>query len=150
VQIKATGTQFEVNRVYGDQVRIIVSEGSVDVLSQHGGATQIVSLTAGEKAFASSRGITPIQPADVARELAWTDGWLIFERETVGEAIAFFNHLTDVQIVVDPTLNERPVRGRFQTSETDSFAAALAAQTRGRVDRSKPNVLRIRSRVEQR
>ncbi|MGH8187233.1 MAG: FecR family protein [Steroidobacteraceae bacterium] len=149
-QVTATGTQFEVNRRLGDEVRVVVSEGSVDVVHEHAGGTQVVSLTAGEKVSASRKGITPVQLADIARDLAWTEGWLMFERQTVSEAIDEFNHFTNVRIVVDPDLSERPVRGGFQANDPDSFADALASQTEGRVDRSKANVLRIEPAPERR
>lgn len=149
-QIKATGTQFEVNRVRGDRVRVIVSEGSVDIMRQHDGGAQVVSLSAAEMAFASREGITPARPADIVRDLAWTDGWLQFDEHTVEEAIDEFNHFTQVQIVVDPDLTERAARGRFRANDPESFAAALASQTQARVRRTEPGVLRIEGVTERR
>jgi transmembrane sensor len=148
-QIKATGTQFEVNRVRADVVRVIVSEGSVVVMRPDDGVTQVVALKAGEKAQVSSDGITAAQPADIARDLAWAEGWLDFDRQNVKEVIDEFNYFTRVEIVVDPALMGRSVRGRWRADDPDSFADALASQTRGRVDRSKQGVLRVEPLTEQ-
>jgi transmembrane sensor len=149
-RIKATGTQFEVRHVDEEEIRVVVSEGSVDVVRGDGAGAEVVSLEKDQKVTVSSEGITPVEPSDVSRDLAWVGRWLDFREETVKEAVAEFNDMNDVQIVVSPQSLKRAVRGAFAADDPESFADALAARLEGRVDRSKPNVLRIETPGKQR
>jgi transmembrane sensor len=60
------------------------------------------------------------------RRLAGTDGWLWFAAEPLPEAVAEFNRYQRRKLVlVDPRLAGLQIRGRFRSSDLDSFIATL-------------------------
>lgn len=148
-RVQAVGTQFSVVH-RGGEVDIIVSEGSVNVMRDDGSDTQVVPVAADQQVTATLHGITATRHVDVRRELAWVGRWLDFRDETVREAVAEFNDMNRVQIVVPAQLMRFPVRGAFAADDPESFVDALARRMQSRVDRDKRNVLRIEAPAEQR
>lgn len=63
----------------------------------------------------------------LTHELAWKDGWLWFNDETLAEAIARFNdyNLARKLVLADARLDRLTVGGRFRPTDPDSFAATL-------------------------
>ena len=69
-----------------------------------------------------------IAAAEAARRLAWREGLLSFDRETLATAVAEINRYNRRQVVVDDArLAAMPIVGRFRTTDIDDFARAAAA-----------------------
>ena len=67
-------------------------------------------------------------PAAIERALAWRDGEIALEGETLANAIAEFNRYNRQQLVVaDPTLAGERLVGLFQIDNPGDFAATVAA-----------------------
>jgi transmembrane sensor len=65
--------------------------------------------------------------AELERETAWTKGWLTFNGETLSQVAAAFNAHNVKQIVlVDASLAELRVGGRFLAGDVDSSIQSLA------------------------
>jgi transmembrane sensor len=134
--VRATGTAFAVERS-GQTVVVTVAEGTVAVqrarpsLNPFGEAKPVeapgVTLAAGEQVAAPSAGeLGTIHSVDTARELAWTYGHLIFDRDSVFEAAGRFNRYNRTQIqIADATLGERVISGVFDSSDPQSFVSFL-------------------------
>jgi transmembrane sensor len=146
----AVGTRFSVAIDPG--VTTTVSEGIVKV-TPHGQRDDeaAVTVTAGEELHVSDSGLTTPAFAHVAkvnadRKLAWTNGWFIFEGETIAEAAAAFNRRNAVQIEIDnAAIAERRLGYfRFQVGSPESFAKLLDSEPgiALTIDRSS-NVLRL-------
>ena len=85
---------------------------------------------AGESVRAGVDGITAtktLSPEALTHELAWKDGWLWFNDETLAEAIARFNdyNVTRKLVLADARLDHLTVGGRFRPTDPDGFAATV-------------------------
>lgn len=124
VLVRAVGTAFGVRR-FGNGAEVLVTEGTVEVWSRDGSAQKRL-LTAGEHAFVDVHA-TEIsvarQPREVERKLAWREGKLIFNNQTLSEAVADFNRYSPRKIIiVDPQLWNRKLVGQYQIDEPELFA----------------------------
>jgi len=85
----------------------------------------------------SSGTAEPVRKVDSDRELAWAKGRLVFDNETVADAIREFNRYNRVQLhVADEALAKRPVSAVFDASDPESFIAFLQTVASVRVTRS--------------
>jgi transmembrane sensor len=128
VRVRAVGTAFAVRRT-GDGADVQVTEGVVEVWSKSD-PTNVRRLSAGTAAFASNTA-GPSLPADTGpdldRTLAWRNGQLMFDGETLEAAAAEFNRYNMIQVeIADPALAQEKMVGRFRTNEPDAFARAAA------------------------
>ena len=139
--VRATGTRFGVER-REQEVVVTVEEGTVLVTNGHGG-TSSVALAAGDQVTVSGRWPPAIERVNTARELAWSNRRLVFESDTLSAAAAEFNRRNRVQIVVDPTLGARQVRGSFQADDPVSFAESIAIARKAVIVRQSRDVIRL-------
>jgi transmembrane sensor len=123
--IRAVGTEFTVH-VAGDQVKVMVVEGVVSFLSP-AGTTRPLTVHAGHAA-ASSRPnvVVPVAPAELERRLAWHDGMVSFQGETLQEVVTELGRYNRVRFVVadDATANIR-VSGYFRATDVPTFLARM-------------------------
>lgn len=148
----ALGTVFAVSRL-PDHVLVTVKEGRVAV--RRTGAfllhTPSVKLRAGHQ-VAVSDAVTPLQvkPVDVATELAWTQGRLVFTHTTVAQAAEAFNRHNRLQIhITDRELAARSIGGIFRAADPESFVQLLLTSRYGRgvVRTDAPGFVRLAPRV---
>lgn len=126
--ITVLGTRFSVRRD-GDRVTVSVLEGRVRVESADAASRSPSSTLEGGE-IAVGRGpstlVTASSTERVASELAWRDGRLTFEQETLAEAAAEFNRYNRRQLVVDdPEAAAIRIGGTFQASNVDAFVRLL-------------------------
>lgn len=142
VVVTATGTQFAVDRQSGEVV-VTVAEGAVRV-EPHGVHTgRSVAVRMGEQVTISGAVSAPVQLVNLERELAWSARRLVFDNETVQEAVHEFNRRNRLQLIVDPQLRAQAVRGGFDADNPESFARSLAAGMDGELVWKSPHVLSI-------
>lgn len=118
-----------------DRTVVTVKEGVVAVVRHRAEADQAaaaidsVTLRVGEQVQISDALPMAVVAIDVSKELAWVEGWLVFDQETVAQAARAFNLRNRVQIkVMNPTLAEHQVRGRFRTADPTAFTDFLQRQ----------------------
>lgn len=148
--VRAVGTAFDV-RLEADRLDVTVTEGTVELrqASAAGPVAQGQHLSVNERAVVDrARGLEvhSIAAAEAARRLAWREGLLSFDRETLATAVAEINRYNRRQMVVDDArLAAMPIVGRFRTTDIDDFARAAAAALDAQivVDGAR---LRLRSR----
>jgi len=128
VRVRAVGTAFSVRRTPGG-VNVQVTEGVVEVW-RVGDEDRIRRIAAGTRAFITpDEAIVPVVAAneEIDKALAWRTGELVFDGDTVADAVAEFNRYNVRKIeVADATLGARKMVGRFRTNEPDAFARAAA------------------------
>ena len=139
--VRATGTRFAVSR-RGRDVIVTVEEGRV-LVSDGAAGSNAVALTAAQQVKVSGTWPPMVEHVDPARELAWSDRRLVFERDTVGAAAEEFNLRNRVQIIVDPALGSEQVRGVFNADDPASFAEFMAAAKKGVVVQRSGDVIRL-------
>lgn len=132
--VRAVGTAFDVARGAAG-VTVTVVEGRVAVIRQQSYVEQAagpkasrpadIMLGANEQVVVTpSDAVTPVREVNSAAEVAWTDGNLIFNDETVAEVVRRFNVYNRAQIqILDQTLAARRVSGVFKASDPESFIA---------------------------
>ena len=140
--VRAVGTAFAV-RLEGTQVDVTVTEGVVEVAELEslsavdvgampaagvGGVRRVVAHERAVIAPAGPPVVQPIAPDEAQRRLAWRDGMVSFEGESLGAAVAEINRHNRRQIVIDdPSLASVPVVGVFRTTDIEGFIAAAVA-----------------------
>lgn len=128
VSVRAVGTAFTVRAVDQD-VAVTVTEGVVEVADETPGDSArviadqraIVSALAGIK-------VEGLPSAQVERHLAWRDGMLSFDGESLADAVRELNRHSTRHIRIDNSeLAGRPVVGIFRAADTEGFARTVAA-----------------------
>jgi transmembrane sensor len=147
--VRAVGTAFAV-RLEAAQVDVTVTEGVVEVADAKavaglGAATSSASPPGAKRVAAHERlviararapDVKPIAPADAERQLAWREGLVSFDGESLQTAVAEINRHNRRQIVVDdPALGAMPIVGVFRATDLDGFSAAAAAALKARAIR---------------
>lgn len=126
VQVRALGTAFSVRQSAGG-AEVIVTEGLVEAKTPGGEPLQ---LPVGVRLRASADGAihSDVRPEDLARALAWRNGEILLDGQTVEEAALQFNRYNQKHISVDDAglARERFV-GLFRTNDPVGFASAVAA-----------------------
>jgi transmembrane sensor len=126
--VRAIGTSFSVRLHDKEEVEVVVTEGRVALSSVTSPAAGGPALSAGDSILVRPEGLQlkKLGPEDIPRKLAWQNGLLRFNGETLVEAVAEFNRYNRAQLtIVDPALADLRVGGGFQTTDIDSFLAAL-------------------------
>jgi transmembrane sensor len=130
--VRAVGTAFDV-RLEANGLDVTVTEGTVELRhsSASGAQPQAQRLSINERAVVDrTRGVEvrSIAAAEAERQLAWRDGLLSFNNETLAAAAAEINRYNRRQVVIDGAeLAAMPIVGRFRTTDIDDFARAAAA-----------------------
>ncbi|EGF91176.1 fecR family protein [Asticcacaulis biprosthecium C19] len=129
-EITAVGTSFVVRRLAGLPVQVLVREGIVDVRQTAQPVATTLRLPAMNRAEASDSG--PIRrlavaPTEVERAMAWREGRIAFEGDTLRQAAAEFARYSDTRIVIeDPQIARETVTGLFQANDPVGFSKAVA------------------------
>ncbi|HET7085498.1 MAG TPA: FecR domain-containing protein [Rhizomicrobium sp.] len=123
------GTKFSVRRD-GDKVYVVVKEGKVRVEPINNplqSAVTPVYATTGSMVVAKAEEtlMVPRTPRDIAADLSWQNGVLIFNDKTLGEAAQEFNHYNAKQIIVTGTARDIPIGGSFRADNIDVFASLV-------------------------
>ena len=127
IRIRAVGTAFSVRR-HDDGADVQVTEGTVETWTT-GEEDRKVQVTAGTKAYvAEYQPPKPITaPADIERSLAWREGQIVLEGETLDQAVAQFNRYNTKQLLItDQSLAQEKLVGQFRATEPGNFADAVA------------------------
>ncbi len=136
--VRAVGTSFTVRRFADAQVQVLVREGVVDV--RRGlTAAQPVRLSANMRATSQAPTVeaspaqvirvsaVAVQPADVDRALAWREGRIAFQGETLRQAVTELERYSDTRIVIeDPAIANEEITGLFQANNAVGFAQTVA------------------------
>jgi transmembrane sensor len=144
--VRAVGTAFVV-RLDSSQVEVTVTEGVVEVAPL--AAAQVVAntesasltrrlkrVTATERVVIAAKRapqISTLAPGEAQRALAWREGQVSFDGETLATAVAEINRHNRRQIVVeDPALAAKPIVGVFRAADPVGFSAAAAVALKAR------------------
>jgi len=130
-QVRAVGTSFTVARLPRAPVEVLVREGIVEVTRPQHPQEAAARLTANMRAVVAPQAapveVATLDPDDVGRELAWREGRIVIERETLSAAAAKFERYSATRIVIeDPVLAEQEVSGVFEASDPVTFAKSMA------------------------
>lgn len=139
VDVRAVGTSFTVAATADRSVKVLVSEGVVEVLRPSDPAQAPVRLEANSRAVIDGAAdrveVIPVSPDELTRALAWREGRLVFAGESLSAAVAEFARYSDTRIVVsDPALAGSGVAGVFDARDPVGFARAVAGSLESRAE----------------
>ena len=145
---------FRVRMLDADPVDVLVNQGQVDVAASNLAAsgpplalmanTRMTLSDPAKGGFGDERP-QPIAPEAVTRELAWREGKLAFEGETLKQAADTFARYSDTRIQVrDPDLAREPVTGLFAANDPVGFSRAIARVFDARLEQEGGDVVLTR------
>lgn len=135
--IVAIGTSFSVELLQ-DQLRVLLYEGRVDVLSQRA----LVKATTSSLPYKASASLDPGQElvaaltsgagkvveTDIDRSISWESGRLDFTDMPLAKAVERFNRYSKVPIIIsDSAAKQTLVSGVFDTGDVDSFILGVTS-----------------------
>jgi transmembrane sensor len=134
VEVTAVGTEFAVD-LHDRQVTVTVAQGQVRVAQDDSpGSPRLVGRD--QELVASDAGIrrADLDPSEVQRLLAWRQGLIVFDGQTLGYAVSEVNRYANVPVTIDdPTLARAEFVGVFHLGDARSFAQAAARAFNGSV-----------------
>lgn len=128
-QVRALGTSFTVKLLPQEPVRVLVQEGQVEVKRPKVPEAAPVELSANTIAVAPSQApisTEKLTSAQVSRDLAWREGRIAFDNETLAEAARAFSRYSDIRILVSSDVENQTITGLFVTNDPIGFARAAA------------------------
>ena len=128
--ITAIGTRFNV-RVGGNVLEVAMVEGIVEVSERkpqtNAGPVRAITLRAGERLSSGVDRTAHVLPVGGSEVAPWRGGLLVFEDQSLSEAVAEINRYTPTPIrIADPAVGDYRVTGVFKTNDPDRFATAMA------------------------
>ena len=139
--VKAVGTAFLV-RLEQERLSVIVTDGKVDLAAQSPSASpntittplptleKVGSLSKGEGASFNTannpKAHIKLAQKDITRQLAWREGYLVFEGEPLTVVVAELNRYLPMRVeIADDSLNQIPIGGRFKVGELEALFEVL-------------------------
>lgn len=153
--VRAVGTAFNV-RLKAEAVEVTVTEGAVTVGAREPAAAvrgiqsepaeiepvpriEPLPIAAGQKARLKARRqaeVTAVAPAEIERSLAWRDGMLLFNGETLEEMVAEVNRYSRTRIAIaNDELRAIRVGGYFKAGDVDAVLELVTTNLPVKADR---------------
>jgi transmembrane sensor len=131
-RVTALGTQFDV-RLDPDRIEVVLLEGKITVdhatpslLESVGIRKAHVELHPGQKLVAALGEPVAVTDTNAQRATSWREGWVVFEGETVADAVAELNRYSEHTILVpDESVRRLKISGVFRVGQPDRFTAII-------------------------
>jgi transmembrane sensor len=133
--LQASAATFVVRKLAGQPAQVLVQDGRVDLAE----ATQATTNPSATIPLAANTGasllegketgwqLTALPFGQMGRELAWREGKIALQGETLAEAAAVYARYSDTPIVIaDADLAQVPVTGLFAVNNPLGFCRAIA------------------------
>jgi transmembrane sensor len=136
-QVRAVGTSFTVKLLPQQVVQVLVREGVIEIRRPDVPEAPPVRLAANNMALAPVKApisTAPMPNLQVSRNLAWRQGRIDFDNETLADAAREFGRYSDIQIRMAPGLEGQTVTGLFVSTDPVGFARAAALSLNLRVN----------------
>jgi transmembrane sensor len=129
-RITDLGTKFIVRNDTG-RTEVAVTQGRVRFEAPGDGRrSRVAMLIPGDVATASgsAMSLTRKTSDELANQLSWMHGLLIFKHTALGDAVSEFNRYNQTKLVIaDPVVAALEIRGTFQTKDAALFARVVRA-----------------------
>jgi transmembrane sensor len=139
-RITDIGTEFVVRRG-SDEMEVALLNGRA-ALSTEG--IQTAMLKPGDDAVATRSSISMMQksPRELADELAWRQGMLVFRNTRLAEVVKEFNRYNATKLVIaDPSVAGETITANARTNDYESFLQFAEAELKLRIDREGNEIL---------
>jgi len=139
VTVRDVGTRFAVEQNPDGSVRVVVTEGAVDVTSGSGPGTRV---SAGDIAVAAASRVQLNRGGATADDVAWTRGKLVFRDAALSAVFEDLHRWYGVEILVrDSALLNRHFSGEFENQSAERVLQTLALALGTRLQRSADTVI---------
>lgn len=158
--VRAVGTAFNVY-LKGEVVEVTVTAGVVEVVpatSIAAKAAEVPPATPAPKTLAQGdklaygetlAAVSRVEPRELARQLAWQDGMLDFQGETLADVIAEASRYTSTRIVIDDAeLENLHVTGYFRAGDVETLLRLIESNEQVSIRRVTPDLVRIAARAD--
>jgi transmembrane sensor len=128
-QLQGSAAIFVVRKLNDQPAQILVQEGRVVLAEQKPSTTPLSADTAAALLEGEEQGwqLRALSHGQLSRELAWREGKIALQGETLAEAVALYARYSDTPIVIaDPDLAQAPVTGLFAVNNALGFSRAVA------------------------
>ena len=125
-KVTAVGTSFSVLREKDRGVQVVVREGVVKVDEAQAPSRLVVANSTLLTAAKSAPRIDVLRPDEIGRRLAWRDGMIAFDGDTLQQAADKFARYSELRILIDPAVANRRVVGLYSATDPAGFARAVA------------------------
>lgn len=123
--LRAVGTAFNV-RLRPDLTELTVIEGTVAAADAGGRRAHAIAAGTGAAIRSGTVAVTELAPQLVRQRIAWEDGVIEFDGDTLGQAVEEFNRYRTTPLVIgEPRLASIRIGGTFKSSNSDAFLLAL-------------------------
>ncbi len=136
-------------RLRSDGAVVTVKHGAVDLDPQPTERKDEVRLTSGVAAIYSATGSRSqvVSDGEIDRSLAWRQGAIALNGQSLDQAVAEFNRYNKQQIrIADPSISGLRLAGYFQTTEPKSFVAAVTSAFPVRASEGADGAIRLTRR----
>ena len=143
-RVEVLGTAFNI-RKKTDVVELTVTHGLVSVIGANGQSTRV---GAGKTTLIRPDVLatTDLDTALLRQRVAWQDGYIELNDETLDQAVAEFNRYRDQPILIgDPRIASLAIAGRFGVHDSDAFVSALHASFAITAERTTDGAVVLRS-----
>ena len=143
-RLSTEGADFRVRLLADKPADILVSGGEVRVHSDSSGRDAPIPLYAGMALVLVGRTVAPVRLTkdDIGRDLAWREGKIAFEGESLAQAAANFARYGDPRIEIrDAALGREPVTGLFAANDPAGFSQAVASIFGARLTREGATII---------
>lgn len=129
-QLEASAATFVVRKLAGQTAQVLVQEGRVVLGEEKQSASIPLSANTGASLLEGKEQgwqLRALSFGQLGRELAWREGKIALQGETLAEAVALYARYSDTPIVIaDPDLAQLPVTGLFGVNNALGFSRAVA------------------------
>lgn len=143
------GTEFLVRRS-ADELKVALVKGRAE-LETEGARPQVAMLSPGDEAVATQSSLTFAKktPQELAEELAWQRGILIFHHTRLADAVGEFNRYYRTKIVIDdPEVARMPIGGEFRIDNVDEFLRTMQVVLKVQIGHAGGDILISREASE--
>jgi len=136
-------------RLRSDGAAVTVKRGAVDLDPEPAERKDELRLKAGVTAIYSSAGSRSraVSDSEIDRALAWRQGAIALNGQSLEQAVAEFNRYNRQQISIsDPSISGLRLAGYFQTTEPKSFVTAVTSAFPVRASEGTDGAIRLTRR----
>ncbi len=126
-EVRAVGTAFNIYRQQTGGIEVIVTEGRARVsLAAGGGDSALLDVGQRIEMTDTLSAVTLLDEAQLSQKLSWRDRMLVFEGETLEQALSVLKRYTSAELVItDPAIRTLQVGGYFKTDDFNGMLNSL-------------------------
>jgi transmembrane sensor len=128
-QLEGSSANFVVRKLNDQPAQVLVQQGSVVLARNNQPTLPLPANTGASLLEGTGQGwqLRALSTGQLSRELAWREGKIALQGETLAEAVALYARYSDTPIVIaDPDLANAPVTGLFAVNNALGFSRAVA------------------------